>query len=224
MSGAEKLSLAGPAGAIEAVRRAPEAPTAAAVVCHPHPLYGGTMHNEVVLETERALLRAGAAVLRFNFRGVGASGGEHDGGDGERLDLAVAIAEIERAHPGLPLVLAGYSFGAVVTLGLLSEPAMAPDRTSAPAGVLLLAPPVAYYAGRGWTAGGAPVAIVYGTRDELTPATDLEREAATWSNELLITPVEDTGHDLGTMGNPGGLRLALSESLRFLGLPAQTTA
>lgn len=221
MTAAERLRLTGPAGELEAVLSGPAEPALAAVVSHPHPLYGGTMDNLVVLETERALARAGAAVLRFNFRGVGASQGEHDGGDGERFDLAAAIAALRERRPELPLLLAGYSFGAIATLSLLADPGLRPDGCSA---VLLLAPPVAYAGARRGSAGGARVAVIYGERDDLTPATALTDQAATWSDRRSLFPVAGAGHDLGTFGDPSALRLALSEALRFLLAPAEDAA
>ena len=82
----------GPAGQIEAILKEPaEPPDSIAVVCHPHPLFGGTMHNKVVYQIARAFQNKGFAVLRFNFRGVGKSIGEHDNGRGEKDDLAAAI-------------------------------------------------------------------------------------------------------------------------------------
>jgi alpha/beta superfamily hydrolase len=111
------LLLHGPAGRIEALAGVPEpavARPAVAIICHPHPLHGGTMHNKVVSMVERSLLELGLRTLRFNFRGVGASEGVHDHGDGETLD-AIAIGEwLGRACPGDSLWLAGFSFGAMV--------------------------------------------------------------------------------------------------------------
>lgn len=113
------LELVGPAGRIEAVVELPaaaEARLGVAIVCHPHPLHGGTMHNKVVTMVARALRELGLEVLRFNFRGVGASEGVHDDGDGEALDV-VAIAEwLRQVRPRHALWLAGFSFGAHVTL------------------------------------------------------------------------------------------------------------
>src|SRR5712671_4968785 len=90
-------------GRLEALLRGPEAPFAAAVFCHPHPLHGGTMNNNVVYRVAKALNDAGAAVLRFNFRGVGASTGSHDAGAGEEDDALAALDFLAEHHPGLPL-------------------------------------------------------------------------------------------------------------------------
>jgi hypothetical protein len=102
----------------------PEGPSvAAAVVCHADPMQGGTMHFKAVFRAARALQSAGLAVLRFNFRGVGRSQGVHDDGRGEQEDARAALSELERRYPGLPLVLGGFSFGAVVALRLAAREA-----------------------------------------------------------------------------------------------------
>lgn len=103
-------------GQLEAILKEPAAPVAAAVVCHPHPLGGGTMNNNVVYRLGRALVDANVAVLRFNFRGVGASTGRHDGGAGEEDDARAALEVLAQRHPNLPLWMAGFSFGARVGL------------------------------------------------------------------------------------------------------------
>ena len=112
----ESLTLAGPAGRIEALLEEPEdvAPRMSAVVCHPHPLYGGTMHNKVVYRLARGLRRAGIVVLRFNFRGVGASAGEHGHLEGEIEDARATLATLRERYPALPYALAGFSFGSRV--------------------------------------------------------------------------------------------------------------
>jgi alpha/beta superfamily hydrolase len=107
----------GPAGRIEAILKEPTIQvTRAAIVCHPHPLFGGTMHNKVAYRIARAFADGGFAVLRFNFRGTGRSQGEHDDGRGEREDLRSAIEFIEQKYPGCELWLAGFSFGSMVML------------------------------------------------------------------------------------------------------------
>lgn len=88
----------------------------AAVVCHPHPLYGGTLHNKVVYQVAKMLHRLGLPVLRFNFRGAGMSEGKHDGGRGERDDVRAAIDFLAETFSGAPILLAGFSFGASVGL------------------------------------------------------------------------------------------------------------
>jgi uncharacterized protein len=107
----------GPAGRIEAIIKEPAGPiTRAAIVCHPHPLFGGTMHNKVVFRIARAFQNAGFAVLRFNFRGAGRSEGEHDNGIGEQADLRAAIDFINQRYPDVDVWLAGFSFGTSVML------------------------------------------------------------------------------------------------------------
>jgi alpha/beta superfamily hydrolase len=91
-------------------------PVAAAVICHAHPLQGGMMHFKVVFRAAKAVQGRGLAALRFNFRGVGKSEGAHDHGHGERDDVRAALGEMERRFPALPLVLGGFSFGAVMAL------------------------------------------------------------------------------------------------------------
>ncbi|HKS82590.1 MAG TPA: alpha/beta fold hydrolase [Candidatus Acidoferrales bacterium] len=110
--------LEGPAGRLEAMLWTVASPDPArvALVCHPHPLFGGTMHNKVVYQAAKALHRAGAPVLRFNFRGAGLSEGVHDKGVGEIGDVRAAIDYLAREFPGKPILLAGFSFGAWVGL------------------------------------------------------------------------------------------------------------
>jgi uncharacterized protein len=110
--------LAGPAGRLEALLwTSPDAhPASAALVCHPHPLFGGTMHNKVVYQVAKSLHQAGMPVLRFNFRGVGLSEGAHDGGLGERGDAKAAIDFLAGEFPQTPLLVAGFSFGSDVAL------------------------------------------------------------------------------------------------------------
>jgi uncharacterized protein len=110
--------LSGPAGRLEALLwTSPLAePPFVAFVCHPHPLYGGTMHNKVVFQTAKALHARGATVLRFNFRGVEQSEGEHDRGQGEQDDVRAAIDYLASEFPGRHMLAAGFSFGSSVGL------------------------------------------------------------------------------------------------------------
>ena len=113
-SSIRSLFLNGPAGRLEALLNAgaPDA-TYAAVVCHPHPMFGGTLHNKVVFHTMKALNSFGFPVLRFNFRGTGLSEGEHDHGGGEVEDVRTSLDWLDTAFH-LPLLFAGFSFGAAV--------------------------------------------------------------------------------------------------------------
>jgi len=113
----ERLTLAGAAGAIEALRDQPQGtPRGVAVIAHPHPLFGGTMDNKVVQTLARAFVQCGWTALRFNFRGVGASQGTHDNGLGESADL---LEVVRQAAPEGALALAGFSFGSFVTVSAL---------------------------------------------------------------------------------------------------------
>ena len=115
----QNLFLEGPAGRLEAILWTPsraDSPLLAAVVCHPHPLFGGTMHNKVVYNAAKTLDALGIPVLRFNFRGAGLSAGEHDKGRGEQGDVQAALDYLAAQFPGIPLLLAGFSFGSVVGL------------------------------------------------------------------------------------------------------------
>ena len=119
----ESLSIDGPAGKLEALLEEPDdqAPNAAVLVCHPHPLHGGTMHNKVVYRVARGLRRAGAVVLRFNYRGVNKSEGKYDDGAGEREDARAALEVLRARYPDLPFSLAGFSFGSRIILNLGCE-------------------------------------------------------------------------------------------------------
>jgi len=111
--------LEGPAGKLEAVLWTPQPavkPASAALVCHPHPLFGGTLHNKVVYQAAKALDGLDLPVLRFNFRGAGLSEGKHDRGRGELADVRAAIEFLSAEFPGTPLLLAGFSFGCWVGL------------------------------------------------------------------------------------------------------------
>lgn len=116
----ESLSVDGPVGRLEALLEEPEdmPPREAALVCHPHPQHGGTMHNKVVYRLARGLRRAGAVVLRFNYRGVNLSQGTYAGGEGELGDARAALRHLRERYPELPYTLAGFSFGSRIILRL----------------------------------------------------------------------------------------------------------
>ena len=117
--------LEGRAGQLEALlwTVSSDEPRNAALVCHPHPLFGGTMHNKVVYQAAKTLHEAGMPVLRFNFRGAGLSHGAHDQGRGERDDVRVALDFLGSEFPATPILLAGFSFGACVGLRVACEDA-----------------------------------------------------------------------------------------------------
>jgi alpha/beta superfamily hydrolase len=111
--------LATPVGQLEAILWTPHnstPPPLAALVCHPHPLFGGTMHNKVVFQAAKSIDALNLPVLRFNFRGAGLSAGVHDRGIGERDDVRAALNFLIAEFPGVPLLVAGFSFGSIVGL------------------------------------------------------------------------------------------------------------
>src|SRR5436190_14137059 len=116
----ESLFLEGPAGRLEALLEEPEdgAPLEAALVCHPHPQHGGTMHTRVVYRTARGLRKTGAVVMRFNYRGVHPSEGVYDHGVGEIEDARVCLQFLRERYPNLPFAIAGFSFGSRIALKL----------------------------------------------------------------------------------------------------------
>jgi alpha/beta superfamily hydrolase len=116
----ESHFIKGPAGSLEALLEEPEQtePVEACLVCHPHPLFGGTMHNKVVYRIARAMRTRGAVVLRFNFRGVSRSEGVHDHGPGEMEDARAALEFLRERYPDLPYSMAGFSFGSRIVMKL----------------------------------------------------------------------------------------------------------
>lgn len=137
----ERFLIPGPNGVLEAMLDVPKEPCSAdapiAVVCHPHPLHGGTLTNKVAHTVAKAFAELGVTTLRFNFRGVGESQGEFDHGVGEVDDLQAAVQWMRARHPNARLWLAGFSFGAFVALS--GQPQMNAAR------LLLVAPPVAMF-------------------------------------------------------------------------------
>jgi alpha/beta superfamily hydrolase len=174
----ESLSLAGPAGSLEGMLEEPDGhpPRLAAVVCHPHPLYGGTMHNKVVYRIARGLRRAGCVVLRFNFRGVGQSAGEHGYMAGEIEDARAALEYLRGRYPELPFALAGFSFGsrAIMQLGCEMCCEMGCELGGAQfllaAGFATRMGPVEFLAEC-----AVPKIFIHSTHDEFGPRPDFER-------------------------------------------------
>src|SRR5919112_5154971 len=114
--------IARPEGPLEALLDQPEGePRAVAVFAHPHPLHGGTMHTKALYQAAKAMPRIGVAALRFNFRGVGRSGGTFDAGPGEMEDFRAGLAFVEARYPGLPLWAAGMSFGSWIGLTVAAD-------------------------------------------------------------------------------------------------------
>ena len=186
------LFLEGPAGRLEALLNAgtPGA-THAALVCHPHPLFGGTLHNKVVFHAMKALNSFGFPVLRFNFRGTGLSEGEHDYGTGEMDDVRVALDWIEREYT-LPIIFAGFSFGAAIGL-----------RTACPdarvQALIGLGIPVAPIDDRNYDftflqSCAKPKLFLSGTRDQFGPKAKLQEVVSSLPEPRKLVLIEAADH------------------------------
>lgn len=175
---------------LEAELSAVAEPKAAAVICHPHPLYGGNMYNNVVGGLFDALSAAGVAALRFNFRGVGGSTGSHGDGVGERADIEAAVATMAERHPELPLLLCGYSFGADVSLSV-TDPRVS--------GWFVVAPPLRVIPIEEMAAGqdARPKHIASGTDDDFRPADQIPSATDGWAN-VSVTPISGANHFFAT--------------------------
>ncbi len=191
------LFLEGPAGRLEALLNAgAENATHAAVVCHPHPLFGGTLHNKVVFHTMKALNSFGFPVLRFNFRGTGLSQGEHDHGVGEVEDVRTALDWLESQFH-LPMIFAGFSFGAAVGL----RAACADSRVRATIGLgVPVAPVVAdteeprVYTYEFLQTCTKPKLFVNGARDQFGPRAKLEALVAALPEPKKLVIIEGADH------------------------------
>lgn len=174
----DKLFLEGPAGRLEAILEfaSGDAPHGAAVVLHPHPQHGGTMHNKVVHTLARAFVRLGFATLRFNFRGTEGSEGEYDEGRGELDDALATMAWMRDRYPQRPFWVAGFSFGAAI--GIRAAVAEPVD------GLISVAPAVSRFAAGLETQPECPWLIVQGDEDELV-AVD---ETVAWVDSLAPGP------------------------------------
>jgi alpha/beta superfamily hydrolase len=184
----ESLFIDGPAGRLEALLEEPDdgAPREAALVCHPHPQHGGTMHNKVVYRIARGLRAAGATVLRFNYRGVNLSEGEYAHGEGELDDARAALGYLRERYPELPFTLAGFSFGSRVVLRLGCGGVGARR-------VIAVGFPTSYE--RSFLDGCAvPRVFVQSTHDQYGPVAELEPLVASLPEPKKLVLVEATDH------------------------------
>jgi alpha/beta superfamily hydrolase len=182
------MFLDGPAGRIEAILKQPDGPVKrVAIVCHPQPLFGGTMHNKVVYRIARAFHEAGFAALRFNFRGVGLSEGIHDEGRGEEDDLLAAMAFAEQKFPGAEVSLSGFSFGSAVMIRVAC-------RDSSAAGLVAVGLPVSKYEFGNLAGCRVPKLFVQGSLDEYGPVDQLERVFSGLAEPKQLVVIEGAGH------------------------------
>ena len=180
--------IEGPAGRIEAILKEPAAPvTRVAVVCHPHPLFGGTMHNKVVYRIAKAFEKSGFATLRFNFRGTGRSHGAHDHGRGEQDDLRAAIKFVEEKYPDAAVWVAGFSFGSAVML----RAACGDGRVRA---IVAAGVPVSKYDFSQVIDCPRPKLFVQGELDEFGAPADLERFVSGLQGPKKLEVIQGAGH------------------------------
>lgn len=189
LEGEEPITLVADGLKLEGAIRVPREPMRVAVVLHPHPQFGGDMDNHVVRALCAALAADGAATLRFNFRGTGGSEGAHDRGAGETRDAASALEALRARCSGVPVVLAGYSFGAQVAASV----AAAGDDVDA---LILVSPPLAYATLPQFPA-GLRVLAVAGDADPVCPVNALEALPA-GSAEVVEIPGAEHGWFEGT--------------------------
>ena len=183
----EKPTLAGPAGSLEALFEMPAGGGSGgvAVVCHPHPLYGGNMNNKVVYTLARAFNELGMGALRFNYRGVGSSTGTYDHGDGETGDALAALEWASSRVPGAPLFLGGFSFGGMVAIRAATRREVRRVVSVAPA-VERLAPSEPLPS--------CPWLLIHGTDDELIDAAATQRWVAALPQPPRLVMMDGVTH------------------------------
>lgn len=185
-----QLFVPGPAGRIETLLAAPRrAPTAICLVCHPHPLYGGAMSNKVVYSLASSALQAGALTARFNFRGVGGTEGRYDHALGETDDTLAMVEWLRRQLPQAPLLLAGFSFGAYVSLAAAAR--------ARPALQLSVSVPLSgdYIDGAAPPQHpGCPWLVVHGTGDEVVDYARTRAALETYDPPPRLLTLEGAGH------------------------------
>jgi alpha/beta superfamily hydrolase len=182
----EKFTLVGGAGNMECVLDAPaEQPRGIALVAHPHPLYGGTMDNKVAQTLARTFVNLGYVTVRMNFRGVGASEGVHDHGHGETDDMEIMLAHMRAKFPGLPVALAGFSFGTFVMSQLHQRLAARGDAAER----LVL---VGAAAGK-WAMADVPAdaILIHGELDDTIPLKDVFEWARPQDIPVIVIPGAD---------------------------------
>jgi len=185
---AGNLFIPTPHGRLEAILRNPRGPIrGAALVLHPHPLFGGTMHNKVVFRAAAALNDAGLLVLRINFRGVGQSTGEHDEGRGEREDVRAGLDFLAEKYPGQEITLCGFSFGARVGL----EVGIADQRVRR---LISIGTPVDQYDFGFLEESRKPILFVHGDRDEFGSVERLRDLVAKIKAPVELKVIQGAGH------------------------------
>jgi alpha/beta superfamily hydrolase len=187
MGAVRRLWIQGPAGRLEAALRPGRDGAGVAVLAHPHPLHGGTLHNPVVFHADRALNRSGLTTLRFNFRGVGTSEGEHDEGRGEVEDVAAAVRWARTLLPDVPCVFVGYSFGSWCGI---RHAVLDPGVTA----VVAIGLPVKKYAFEVIGQLGRPFAVVQPEHDEFGTPQEIRRFTDLADPPALILVVPGTSH------------------------------
>ncbi|RDI46940.1 alpha/beta hydrolase [Aquicella lusitana] len=200
------LLIPGPIGQLEMITAEPlaEPQDAWGIVCHPHPLFGGTMNNKVVTTLSKTFQYLGLATVRFNFRGVGKSEGEFDKGIGELEDLLAVIDWIQQEHPVRDIWLAGFSFGAYVA---------AKAATQVPAKKLItVAPPVQHFPMQTLPPILCPWVLAQGELDEVVPPEEVLAWAEAREPKPIILRFPEAGHFFH--GQLGELRVKLEEVLR----------
>lgn len=181
--------LRGPAGALECICDVPEAADAVPatiVICHPHPLHGGTMHNKVVTIVERSMRELGLRTVRFNFRGVGASAGAFDDGYGETDDLFAVTEWVRRARPADSLWLGGFSFGVYISLRAAQKLQLGQ--------LISIAPPVQRFAFDALARPACPWLVIQGEEDEVVDTEAVRAWVATLSPPPEFVVMEHAGH------------------------------
>jgi len=202
----EPVWIAGPAGALQGITACPSEGRpmhGIGVICHPHPLYGGTLHNKVVDVLSRTLNDLGVSTLRFNFRGVESSEGQYAGGVGEADDLRAVLRWAQGQRPGHPLWLAGFSFGAYVAMQVAHEFPLVQ--------LITVAPPVNFFDFTTIPAPQCPWLLAQGEADEIVPSEQVFAWAQCQDPPPDIIRMPDVGHFFH--GNLNRLRERLNERM-----------
>jgi alpha/beta superfamily hydrolase len=190
LPGEKKQLLTGSAGPLEMLRYEVPTPRALAIICHPHPLQGGTLHNKVVTTLHKAFAEKGFNTVRFNFRGVGESKGLFDEGRGETEDLFTVLEWGSLLYPTLALYLAGFSFGSFIAYRAASD-ARYQDKIIQ---LISIAPPVQYPEFHTLPVPPCPWLVVQGEQDDIVEAKDVYAWLETIGKKIEIVRFADSGH------------------------------